>query len=171
MCEAEDGWHLSPAFVPLKEIPRQFCTYLSRIMNILKNGSISNSMNIFSSSQGSKVIAEIESKSSTDENQVAESYLTLRNFFIEEIDNDNCYTLEAFNSTKADSEELNELGLTRCELKNRKVLWLCDDHISKMDVKVLSDSGKGAQEETNEQFYKIVQEMENLNLKDYEAFC
>lgn len=169
MCESEDGWHLSSALVPLKEIPLQYCSFLSRIMNILKNGSISNSMNIFSSSQGAKLISEIESKSSSGEKELADSYITLRNFFVEAIDNDQCYTLESFN--KNGNEEMNEMGLTRCELKNRKVLWLCDDHVEKMDVKILSDSGKEIQDETNHHFYKILEEMENLNLKDYESIC
>ena len=159
LCEAEDGWHLSTTIVPIKEIS-SFCSYLSRIMRILKNGNISNQMNIFSTDQGSKLIKEIEDKSLSDEKDVCLSYFSLRNHFLSFLSN----SFEQENEVK----QTEFLELKRCELKNHKIVWLCDRHITSLNPTILKDSGKNLKS-GNDDEYKLLDEMESLDLNLYSA--
>lgn len=159
MCEAEDGWHLSSSFILVSEFTVQFATYFSRIMNILKNGSVSNQMNIFCTDQGSILLGEINSKASKNDKDVPEGYLSIRSSFIDELNADKLFSLDDF---QASGEDLSKLSLERCELKNHKILWLCKKHIEKLQVKVLNENAASS-DISNENNAKILDELELIN--------
>lgn len=106
MCEAEDGSHLSSSFILVSELTAQFATYFSRIMNIIKNGSVSNQMNIFCTDQGSILLDEINSKASKNDKDVPEGYLSIRNSFIDEFNSDKLFALEDFQASGEDHPKL-----------------------------------------------------------------
>ena len=81
MCEHDEGWHFSNTYLVLTELNSNFCPYLARIMNIIKNSNLANQLQIFLSEQGHKLMSDIESKASKIE--LSESYLELRKYFIE----------------------------------------------------------------------------------------
>lgn len=164
MCESEDGWHLSKCIVPLKEMPTEYCSYLLRIMNILKNGPLSNHMKLFLTDQGTKLLNEIEAKSSQDQTEVSASYIALRSFFIERIDSNEFYSFDSFGNA---SDKVGE-QLTRCKMKNHKVLWLCDEHVEKLEVKVLSDSTEVINTAAfGNQTYELLEDIEKIRIEDF----
>lgn len=153
MCEFEEGWHLCDSFVLLPELNSLYCIYLARIMNIIRNGNLSNELQIFSANQGIKLIEDIESKATAsntedDTNDINESYASLRKFFITECENKNLKSLHTIlkfskdntnNKNRAEQSSVS-IGLERCELKNGKVLWLCKKHLEQSNARVLTDS-------------------------------
>ena len=165
MCEAEEGWHLSSSFVPLpvSDLSPNISSYLSRIMNILKNGSISNQMNIFNTEEGSNLMNLIEKNSSADDNVVPTGYIDVRDKFIEAIENDNIFSLASFH---LNDDPINKLSLDRCELKNHKVLWLCKNHSEKLNAKVLNENSKETAA-INETAYRILEVFDNLNMESF----
>ena len=163
MCEAEEGWHLSSSFILPTEVSVQFATYFSRIMNILKNGPISNQMNIFSTDQGLALIKDINAKASKNDKDVPEAYLSIRSSFIEELEADRVYSLDDFGSNQSETD-YSRLSLKRCELKNHKILWICKKHAEQLNVKVLSDNVRG-KDISNENNLKILDELEFVNIE------
>ncbi len=161
LCEHDEGWHFTDSFVPLDTLNTEFCSYLARIMNILKNGSISNNNNIYITENGINLLKEIELKASSDEKEVYQSYISLRNFFIEKCDIDFIYTFETFNSNELDSKK--KFNLERCELKNHKIVWLCKNHIEKLNAKILTDSTKTNNSSgLNNESYDILNEITKI---------
>ena len=67
LCEADDGWHLVHSFVVLHDLAPIFCSYLARLIHILKNGNFTNEFSIFGSEQGTELIRHIESQSLNEE--------------------------------------------------------------------------------------------------------
>jgi len=171
VCEAEDGWHLSQTFVPVKDLHiskhTQFCPYLSRISNILKNGSVSNEMKIFLCDRGEKLLDDIENSALTSDVDITVSYQKLRGYFIEKFERGECYSLDAFKKAEDDVETM---GLFKCQLKNHKALWLCSSHVDKMGAKVISDSLKVVEASTiglNDPACLIVEDIENINMENF----
>ncbi|CAF0816500.1 unnamed protein product [Brachionus calyciflorus] len=130
LCEHEEGWHLSNLVLVLPELLPEYCGYLLRIMNIIKNGPLSNDLQIFLLDSGHRLLADIEKKSSLSLN-IGESYLQLRKFYIEEYESKNVVLL--------DGKDIKH-DLNKCELKNGKILWLCKNHVESTNAKLIDDN-------------------------------
>ena len=129
MCEHEEGWHLSDWVAILPELLPQYCGYLLRIMNIIKNGSLSNEMQIFQLDIGHGILADIEKKSSLAKN-INESYMSLRKFYAENFDAKKIFSLTA------DFDD----DLNKCELKSGKKLWLCGEHMALTNARIIDNA-------------------------------
>jgi hypothetical protein len=142
LCEHEEGWHLSDSLIVLPDhlnyifdstALKKTASYLARIVNILKSGSLSSEMQIFLSDEGQQLITKLEKPAETVD--LSESYTTLREHFINE------YFKEKRLVVLSKKEEFSdETDLKRCELKNGKVLWLCANHIESTKARVLKDT-------------------------------
>ena len=160
MCEYEEGWH--PAGVPLSFniFESNYFAYLTRIMNILKFGNLSTELKIFLTSQGNNILNEIDSFFLNNENmssekaslnndqELTESYISIRNYFISQLEtNQSIY-----------------VDLQRCELKNGKILWLCQNHIDKCSARVLMDSVDVTFNENINSNATIINELDSIKL-------
>jgi len=165
LCEAEDGWHLSSTFVCLKEVKPQLCPYLARVMNILKSGNISNQLNVFSTEQGSQLIKDIENKSAANDVDVSESFIQLRQLFIDEFESGNALSFEMFKGGQA-----KKMSLERCEMKNHKILWLCKAHVDLLGPKVLNESDKDTSDTAlNQANNMILKELESIDMTEFDT--
>ena len=124
VCEYEEGWHLSEMSIVLSELNINFCSYLTRIMNLIKNGSLSTTLQIFICEQGQKILDEIERNANSSNIEIKESYIALRKHFVNEAQGSKKYTLD----------------LHRCELKNGKKMWLCKKHADLTNAKIITDN-------------------------------
>jgi hypothetical protein len=138
--------------VVANDLNTEWCSYLARIMNILKNGNLSNELKVFVTDYGQNMLKEIESKSLNEEKDVIESYLSLRNFFITELDSENIFS-------ETDSNNKTLTKLERCELKNGKIYWLCDEHIKMKNARILTDSVKAAEVSYDQTKYQMLDEI------------
>ena len=123
LCEHEEGWHLDQFYSIISELNPDYCSYLARIMSVIKYGNLATEVQIFQSQEGLNLIKEIESKALTDEDadDIMESYMLVRQDLIDE---------------STENKVLH--GLKLCELKNGKVLWLCEKHIEETGACVLN---------------------------------
>lgn len=121
-------------------------------MRILKNGNISNQMNIFSTDKGSQLIKDIEEKSLADDKDVYESYIQLRKYF-----------LSFLAKFEKGNEQAGFIELKRCELKNHKILWLCGKHIKALNPTILKDSAKNVSSGNGDE-YKLLDELVNVHM-------
>jgi hypothetical protein len=143
LCEHEEGWHLSESLIILPDAHMNETTpYLVRIMNILKCGNLFSEMQVFQIEKGQKLIAQMEemvhsifNNSSADimaNNHLLASYTFLRNYFIQKMVEEKTLIVSGkFND---------EIDLKRCELKNGKILWLCEKHIDMTKARLLKDT-------------------------------
>ncbi len=165
LCEAEDGWHLSSTFVCLKEVKPQLCSYLARVMNILKSGNISNQLNVFSTEQGSQLIKDIENKSAAHDVDFSESFTQLRQLFIDEFESGNALSFDMFKGGQA-----KKMSLERCEMKNHKILWLCKAHVDLLGPKVLNESDKDTSDAAlNQANNMILKELESIDMTEFDT--
>ncbi len=139
MCEFDEGWHLSNRCVPLNDFQQVYCSYLARLVNIVKNGNLSNQLKIFLNDQGRKLIEEIENKSTNTENDFLDSYQSFCKCFIDKIENNNVLLSDLSENVEIDDQNEQLYGLERCELKNGKSVWLCKNHIISTNAKVVKD--------------------------------
>lgn len=65
---------------------------------------------------------------------IIHSYQALRKYFIEQLESESIYSL--INNSKTTFGT----NLERCELKNGNIYWLCPDHVTLKNAKVLMDS-------------------------------
>lgn len=135
LCEHEEGWHPSESLIILPEIIPEYCAYLARIMKIIKTGNLASDLPIFLTSNGEKLISDIENKALSENQKISESYISLRNFFINK-----CENKHAIVSVDIDDDK--DTDLQRCELKNGKILWLCNKHIAETNARILNDANK-----------------------------
>lgn len=133
MCEYEEGWHLAECFLPITELSI-YSAYLARVMNIIKNGNQSSELKIFFSDEGNKLMGEIDSKAVNEKIELVESYTSLRAFFISQLEKKQVFSLIA------NTKDFNKMDLELCEMKNGKVLWLCQKHIEKTNATVIKDT-------------------------------
>ena len=159
MCEYEEGWHLARSFVLFNELNPSWCSYLHRVMNILRNDSLLNELKLFVTDHGQRLLKEIESKSLNEERDVIESYLSLRTYFIEQLEADSIYSLDLLEQNKASEYATT---LQRCELKNGKIYWLCNDHIALKNAKILTDSVKAVEVNYDQAGYQMLDEIEKV---------
>lgn len=162
MCEHEEGWHLCDSFLILPELMPSFCSYLTRIMKIIQNGTLLNEMQIFLVDQGYKLLSEINSKAVSDENEFIESYTSMLKYFHSELEKDNVRSFK-----KSDQE--NSIPLQRCELKNGKNLWLCQKHIEQTNARVVTDSkatGTSTFAAFDQSTNKMLEDLENVSKID-----
>lgn len=124
-------------------------------MNILKNGRLSNELSIFITKQGSKQLEDIDSKSLSDEKEIIESYMALRNYYIGQLAADKVCIVGK------------KKILERCELKNGQVYWLCPVHVKETNAKILTDSVKIQEANKDIDKYRMLEEIDNINLNDY----
>ncbi len=162
LCEAEDGWHLSSTFMCLKDIKPDMCSYLARVMNILQSGNTLKQLNIFCTEQGSQLIKDIENKALVTDIDVGESFIKIRQLFIEQYESGNVLSFDMFIDGK-----VSRMSLKKCEMKNHKILWLCNGHIDSLNPKVLSDSDNNTELALDEANYMILKELENINLTEF----
>ena len=144
MCEHDEGWHLSESSVSLDgQVPASFCSYLCRLMNILRHGEVASQMIIFALPDGQRVLDQVEERASLDESDIADSYVALRQHFINEWSKKalaaNASTSDADAAASASSGE-QRVDLKRCELKNGKVLFLCDKHAKATKARVITNA-------------------------------
>ncbi|RNA26409.1 putative serine threonine- kinase pats1, partial [Brachionus plicatilis] len=153
LCEHEEGWHLSDWVAIVPELLPQYCGYLLRVMNIIKNGPLSNEMQIFQLDLGHKLLADIEKKSSLATN-INESYVSLRKFYAEQFDGNRAFSLSA------------DVGddLTKCELKSGKVLWLCGDHLASTNAKVIDHTLRNETFKNDPSIFQMLDEIKNVDL-------
>ena len=129
-------------------------------MNILKFGNLSTELKIFLTSQGNNILNEIDSFFLNNENmssekaslnndqELTESYISIRNYFISQLEtNQSIY-----------------VDLQRCELKNGKILWLCQNHIDKCSARVLMDSVDVTFNENINSNATIINELDSIKL-------
>jgi hypothetical protein len=160
MCEFDEGWHLSETLIPLHELNPSYYAYLARVMNIIKNGHLSNELLVFLTEHGNKLMIDIETKvNSKLEKDLAESYTALRSLYIKEFDADGIYSLS--NNIEKESELKSDLK--RCELKNGRILWLCNKHILETNARELTElkSNLSSNIEANKKF---LEDLETISL-------
>ena len=150
MCEYDEGWHFCDTFLVLNDLNSRFYSYLLRIMSLIKNGNLSNQLQIFLSEQGQKLLSDIESKG--PEFEFKDSYIALRENFINEFEKGNVLTT---------TKEKN-IDLERCELKNGKKLWLCKEHIEITNCRVLSDDVYTSSNSSDQPTNSMLEEIENI---------
>jgi hypothetical protein len=122
MCEYEEGWHMAESYIKLADMNINFCAYLTRVMSLIKNGSLSTTLQIFLCEQGQKLLDEIEKNSNSSNIEIRESYIALRKHFV--------------------NEHTKSTDLNRCELKNGKTMWLCEKHATLTNAKIITDDLK-----------------------------
>ena len=122
MCEYEEGWHMADSHLILTDMNINFCAYLTRVMNLIKNGSLSTTLQIFLCEQGQKLLDEIEKNANSSNIEIKESYVALRKHFV--------------------NEHTKSTDLNRCELKNGKIMWLCNKHATLTNSKIITDDLK-----------------------------
>lgn len=160
LCEHEESWHLSETFVLLTEMSSIFSPYLARIMTIIKSGSGSSELMVFLSDKGRGLLEELEFSAKNETIDLAESYTSLRNYVISEIEKDNFYLINNKPKTKG-----YELDLLNCELKNGKIVWLCKNHTEKLNAKVISDQKASAGHQFDQTKNKMLQDIETINIE------
>ena len=120
MCESEEGWHPVQSFFQFyNDFSDIHFAYFSRIMNIMKYGNLRNELNIFLSKQGMEIINKLDSRP----NEISlfdESYKELRQLLINNFESGNIWSTNT--SLNEDDNIYNRLNLSRCELKNGKIL-------------------------------------------------
>jgi hypothetical protein len=136
MCEHDEGWHVSETFFTLEtnEAKTSLSSYFARIMSIIKNSPLRNELLIFQKEAGKNFLAEMESKAKMRDNDLASSYKLLREMYINEYQSGKISNV----TQSADNYEVNDMDLKRCELKNGKILWLCEKHIKETNGRELS---------------------------------
>ncbi len=139
MCEFDEGWHVTESYLPLenKTLIGSYSAYLARLINILKNGNQASHQLIFSTSDGQKLVQQIESRvkvvdeGSTEHDSIFSSYEELRRKFATDyMNNKLCSTNESINGLHN--------SLKRCELKSGKTLWLCAEHMRVTNARALA---------------------------------
>ena len=133
MCEFDEGWHILPnSYILSNEslLPKYY-SYLVRVMNIIKNGNLSNQLQIFLNQKGIEMLEDLEKKliqmNDSEETIFNESYLSFLKHFTSQLD-----------AEKKINESNHEvMGLKRCEMKNGKVIWMCNQHIEMTNPKIL----------------------------------
>lgn len=153
LCEHEEGWHLSDWIAILPDLSPQYCGYLLRIMNIIKNGSLSNDMQIFQLDIGHKLLTDIEKKSSLATN-INESYISLRKFYIENINSNKIFSLTA---------DVTD-DLTKCELKSGKILWLCGEHMALTNAKIIDNTIRNETFKNDPLAFQILDEIKAIDI-------
>lgn len=161
MCEHEEGWHSVKSFFVYNQLSVIDYAYLARVMNIIKHGNSINKLKILMTEQGIKIMNELENNS--EETDLHESYISLRKNFINEFENGTVWSESL--SLNNDDDVYSRLGLARCELKNGKILWLCENHMKQVEANVLSnnlsDSNTNYPEKTTN---RMLDDMENISL-------
>ena len=187
MCEFEEGWHLARSFLSAEDLltpgGSQYSSYLARIMNILRNGNLSTELMIFISEKGNKILDDLEGHAKLSDTDMSESYSALRKRFISEFEKNNVIPFsnrahvlqDPKAKEKANLEVKTEtpravkrgkcdiFGLQRCEMKNGKVLWLCDQHAQASGGKILDDLAESVAanyEESN----KMLENVDNVDV-------
>lgn len=160
MCEHENEWHTSQLLSILPEpVSPEYSSYLARVMRILKNGSIGSEMLILITESGEKLLSDLEARAiaenSTGESNLQESYTALRKFYLDCYENKNVLC----ESGNVDME------LKRCELKNGKVVWLCEKHIFETNARVLDDGNKKAGKADADLNIEMIQDIEQIDIK------
>lgn len=162
MCEHEESWHFSDCVVILPELLNIYCTYLIRLITILKNGSTSNELGVFLTDQGNKLLSEME-KSIDQSIDLFDSYNSFRNVFINEFESDKYYSLSWFSENWDDKP----LGLENCELRNAKILWLCKKHCEQTDAEILSDQDNFTCDSIEKDRNILIEELDNIEIDIY----
>lgn len=162
MCEHEESWHFSDCIVILPELLNIYCPFLIRLITILKNGGSSNELGIFLTDKGSKLLSEME-KSIDESIDLCDSYNSFRNVFINEYENDRFYSLSWLNGNWNNKP----LGLENCELRNAKILWLCNKHCEQTDAEILSDKENFTNNSIEKEKNCLIQEIEKIELNIY----
>lgn len=137
MCEHENEWHPSNLLLVLLEpVSTEYASYLARVMRIVKNGNLAGEIQVLITESGAKLMADLEAKaiaeSSGGESKLEESYAALRKFY---------YDCHENKQVLCESGDVN-VELKRCELKNGRVVWLCEKHILETNARVLNDANK-----------------------------
>jgi len=160
MCEYEEGWHPTGMAISFDIFESNYFAYLTRIMNILKFGNLSTELKIFLTSQGNNVLNDIDSfllnnenmsgekESLNNDQQLTESYISIRSYFISQLE----------------SNQSIYVDLQRCELKNGKILWLCQKHIDKCSARILLDSVDVTFNEIINSKATIINELDSIKL-------
>ncbi|RNA40888.1 serine threonine- kinase pats1 [Brachionus plicatilis] len=162
MCEHEESWHFSDCVVILPELLSIFCPFLVRLITILKNGSSSNELGVFLTDQGNKLFSEME-KSINESIDLSDSYNSFRNVFISEFEKDRFYSL----SWLSGNWNNKPLGLENCELRNAKVLWLCNKHSEQTDAEILSDQDNFTTNPIEQEKNSLIKELEKIEMNIY----
>jgi hypothetical protein len=164
MCEYEEGWHVpeTSARLILSDINLNFCAYLTRVMNLIKNGSLSTTMQIFLCEQGQKLLDEIEKNalSSSNNIEIKESYISLRKHYVNEV--------EALSSSSSKSKT----DLNRCELKNGKIVWLCKKHAEATNSKIITDDLKTVITQNSDRLQgKLLDDIQQIKIEIVDEQC
>ena len=103
--------------VILDSLQQSYISYLARILNIIKAGNLSTNMRIFLFDQGTKLVEDIESKTTTDFPQIStqSSYIHFLKYFINQLEKKNLFvynhTEENLSKLKDDLDLYNKIGL------------------------------------------------------------
>ena len=156
-CEYEEGWHLAETYLLISDINiTNFCAYLTRVMNLIKNGNLSTTLQIFLCEQGQKLLGEIEKNSISSNLEIRESYIAMRKHFVNE------------------SQNLSQksIDLHRCELKNGKIMWLCQKHAEATNAKILTDNLATVITNNSEILQaKFLEDVEQINIEIVDKQC
>lgn len=157
LCEHEEGWHLSKSFLILPDLNPNYGPYLTRIMNIIKNGSLSNELQIFLTDHGDKLLRDLDKKSINENSDISDSYLSLRRYFIEEFEKGHVFLTDEILSDNGP-----QIDLKRCELKNGKKLWLCKEHSLATNAKILNN--KMMSNQIDQSIFKLLDEINQIRI-------
>ena len=178
MCEHEEGWHMASSFVLLNQIEPKYFSYLLRATKIIKNSSLAGEMLLFSCQEGSQLLSTIENSSESGEKDLDESYKAVRNKFIDQIELANLITLVDKEPSKKrepdDGRPLDprndptkkdfRIGLNYCELKNGRVLWLCDEHAKATNARILTNSFEIKSQMRSEPVHTMLDDLDKITI-------
>ena len=143
----------------LSDVNINFCAYLTRVMNLIKNGSLSTTMQIYLCEQGQKLLDEIEKNalSSSNNIEIKESYISLRKHYVNEV--------QAASASSSSSKSKTDLN--RCELKNGKIVWLCKKHADATSSKIITDDLKTVITQNSDRLQvKLLDEIQQIKIEN-----
>lgn len=179
LCEHEEGWHLAPSCILIDDIKKSYMSYLGRLVKILNDDILASELTLFSCESGKMLMSDLSDGGPAE---FEDSYKSLKEDYIREVEENRVIILEALNSNEPinssfqsktsgsnvdlrESKKLNRIGLRRCELKTGRILWLCSNHIDKMSARILNDDFDSQQVEQDDQYRtKMLEDVDSINI-------
>ena len=178
MCEHEEGWHMASSLVQLSQVKPKYFSYLLRATKIIKNSSLAGEMLLFSCEEGRQLLNDIDDSNETGEKDFDESYKAIRKKFIDQIEQTNLITLVEQELVKINAPDNGEpldprkdptkkdfhIGLNYCELKNGRVLWLCDEHAKTTNARILTNSFEIKSQMRSEPVHTMLDDLDKITI-------
>ena len=183
LCEYEEGWHTCDLLVLLPDedtIKSKYGLYFTRVMNIIKQGNLSNEFDILTLEKNPQLLIDSWSINQTATKSATipidqlfiESILSLQMFYINQVLKSNLYFFDKASRLYKKFKLIDDifqdrLGvIKRCELKNGKITWLCNDHIEKLNARIIDNQSNFSQDDNiNDLVIEEIEKIEKDGLK------